>query len=226
MTTSRRWKPGTAAARLAALLIAAAAGLNGGADALAAGTVKDEPPAELRPPHDGGFFADGSGGVHKHRHRPRPEGRFGMSGLHWRNYMVLLAEKYAPGTVGDWRRTLAESERLTASLQARTRPSRHGREGVDAEKGHPLPSPDAGRILRPEAPLAGRHNGSVRPHADTHGGAARERWQAAIRAFDEAIVSGKPERIRAAMAGLLEQMKRRNAALERKLASGSWRRMS
>jgi hypothetical protein len=120
--------------------------------------------------------------------------RHGMHrSVHQKMYMTLLAEKYAPNTVGEWQAVFQERERLMAQWK-------------EARK---ATGQDANRQLKHE---------KAKEENDDSRRARMEQFRQTHEAFDAAIESGDAEKIKEVLPKLLEQMKAKNERLVKKLA--------
>jgi hypothetical protein len=122
------------------------------------------------------------------------------SGIHRQTYLLLLSEKYAPDTAGQWKTLLAETEKLQAAWKG----LRVSGKWKDKERRQPAVGRDSLDSLNLQN--------------------EREAQRNVIRRFDESVRSGQAVQIKAALSDLMVLYKKRNAELAKRL--GEWKKQA
>ncbi|MFD2370349.1 hypothetical protein ACFSO0_10455 [Brevibacillus sp. GCM10020057] len=148
--------------------------------------------------------------------------RYGMHmDAHQRMYMTLLAEKYTPGSVGEWQAVFKEREKLLEQLRA-------AREAASEEKmqmrSRLREQVKNGEITSEQMEQKYKEWKEKNRGSQDQAGekenrqALREKFRQVHEEFDAAIASGDAARISGVLPKLLEQMKAKNEWLAKKLA--------
>lgn len=148
--------------------------------------------------------------------------RYGMHmDAHQRMYMTLLAEKYTPGSSGEWQAVLKEREKLLGQLRSARETASEEKMQMRSKLREQVKS---GKITSEQMEQQYRewkekNRGSQEQAKDKEDRQAlRETFRQVHEEFDAAIASGDAARIKSVLPKLLEQMKAKNERLAKKLA--------
>lgn len=191
-----------------------------GVQAAGVSTAAQEENSQLLHTH-GENIDHGHGGAHKMRHV--------RMGTHQKMYMILLAEKYTPNSVGEWQAAFKERDRLISEMKAAREASgerqkrQAKREEYQQLKTKLEEQVKKGKITshQMEQQLKewrDKAYGDRENTDDADRQAQMEQIRQTHEAFDAAIESADTAKIKEVLPKLLEQMKARNERLAKKLA--------
>ncbi|USG66847.1 hypothetical protein NDK47_05980 [Brevibacillus ruminantium] len=149
----------------------------------AEGAQPEVPVSETGQYHEHGEHHQGHEGSHKYK------GHLPFKGVHRQMYMTLLAEKYTPESVNEWKAALAEQKRLKDAYRAQR----------ENKKENPAQKPEQ-RTQQMESWRALKEK-----HREIH------------KEFHAAIESGDAAKIKEVMPKLLAEVKEVNTHLAKKL---------